>query len=94
MDETKFVVIEMQNGNIGSNYWPYTKRVKAETKFYQVLAEVVESTVAVHTVVLMTGEGFVIDSKCYKHGEEPEPEPEPTTDGEDGEDGATDMEGA
>jgi hypothetical protein len=32
--------------------------------------------VETHTVMLVTGEGFVLDVKCYKHGEEPEGEAE------------------
>ena len=63
----KYVVIEMQNGIIGENAWSYDTREDAEVKFYQVLAEVVKSPVAVHTVILGTDEGFVLDCKCYKH---------------------------
>ena len=73
-----YIVIEMQNGQIGSNYWVYEDRASAEVKEYQVLAEVVKSSVAVHTVMLVTDEGFILDLKCYKHNETPvEPEPEP-----------------
>ena len=68
----KYAVIEMQNGIIGSNAWVYDNRPDAEVKEYQVLAEVVKSPVAVHTVLLMTDEGFILDTKCYKHGATPE----------------------
>lgn len=86
----KYIVIEMQNGIIGGNNWAYDSRDDAEVKMYQVLSEVVKSPVAVHTVMLVTDEGFVLEAKCYKHESEPEPtpEPEPTTDG------GTDGEGA
>jgi hypothetical protein len=67
----------MQNGIVGNNTWAYYDRADAETKFYQVLAEVVKSPVLVHTVMLMTDEGFVLDVKCYKHEPAPEPAPEP-----------------
>ena len=71
----KYIVIEMQNGSIGGNNWSYDSRDDAEVKFYQVLAEVVKSPVEIHTVMLVTGEGFIIDTKCYKHPVvEPEPE--------------------
>lgn len=63
----KYVVAEMQNGSIGGNTWVYDNRDDAEVKLYQVLSEVVKSPVAVHTAMLMTDEGFVIDCKCYKH---------------------------
>ena len=81
----KYIVIEIQNGNIGGNNWAYDNRADAEVKFYQVLAEVVKSPVDIHTVMLVTGEGFVLDCKSYDHRApepEPEPEPEPTTEAE------------
>ena len=68
----KYVVIEMQNGIVGQNAWNYDTRPDAEVKLYQVLAEVVKSPVAVHSVMLMTDEGFVLDTKCYKHDTVPE----------------------
>ena len=63
----KYIVIEMQNGVIGGNTWVYESRADAEVKLYQVLAEVVKSPVEVHTAMLITDEGFVLDCKCYKH---------------------------
>lgn len=62
-----YVVIEMQNGEIGTNQWVYPDRASAEVKMYQVLAEAVKSPIAIHTVILMSDEGAVIDCKCYKH---------------------------
>lgn len=81
---SKFIVTEMQNGIVGSNSWVYDTREDAEVKYYQVLAEVVKSPVEVHTVILMTDEGFMLyEPKCYKHVQPaPEPEPEPTPDSE------------
>lgn len=63
----KYTVIEMQNGVVGNNAWNYDTREDAEVKYYQVLSEVVKSPVAVHTVMLLTDEGFILDAKCYKH---------------------------
>ena len=68
-----YIVIEMQNGNIGGNTWAYEDRASAEVKEYQVLAEVVKSSVSTHTVMLVTDEGFVLDCKCYKHEATAEP---------------------
>ena len=65
----KYIVIEMQNGIVGSNAWTYDTRAYAEVKEYQVLSEVVKSPVETHTVMLMTDEGFVLDVKCYKHAQ-------------------------
>lgn len=67
---SKYIVVEMQNGVIASNSWVYDNRADAEVKLYQVLSEVVKSQVDVHTVMLITDEGFVIDCKCYKHNEQ------------------------
>ena len=39
------------------------------------LPGLITSPVAVHTVVLHTDEGFVLECKCYKHDVQPEPEP-------------------
>ena len=72
----KYIVIELQNGGIGGNNWSYDSRADAEVKMYQVLSEVVKSPVEVHTVMLVTDEGFPLETKCYKHNQEPEPEPE------------------
>lgn len=78
----KYIVIELQNGSIGGNNWSYDSRADAEVKMYQVLSEVVKSSVEVHTVMLVTDEGFPLERKCYKHGAEPEPEPETTDESE------------
>lgn len=64
---SKYIVIEMQNGVIGGNTWVYEDRADAEVKMYQVLAEVVKSPVEVHTVMMVTDEGFVLECKCYRH---------------------------
>lgn len=66
-----YVVIEMQNGNIGGNTWAYEDRESAEVKLYQVLSETVKSPVAVHTAMLVTDEGFPLECKCYKHDAQP-----------------------
>lgn len=40
------------------------------------MSEVVKSPVPVHTVMLVTDEGSVMDSKCYMHDIPPEHEQE------------------
>lgn len=62
-----YVVIEMQNGVVSDHAWTYDTREDAEVKLFQVLAEVVKSPVAVHTVMLVDGEGFTLETRCYKH---------------------------
>jgi len=66
----EYIVIEMQNGVVGDHAWPFPTREKAEVKYYQVLAETVESPIATHTVMLVDGEGVQIDVKCYTHATE------------------------
>lgn len=73
MSKPKYTVIELQNGVVGTNAWTYESRADAEVKMYQVLAEVVKSPVEVHTVMLVSDEGFTLERKFYRHGEEPEP---------------------
>lgn len=73
-----FTVIEMQNGSIGGNYWTYEDRPSAEVKLFQALAEVVKSSVAVHTVMLVDDTGIVYECRSYTH-EQPEAEEETST---------------
>lgn len=72
----KYVVIEMQNGIVGTNAWTYDNCDDAEVKMYQVLSEVVKSPVAEHTVMLVASDGTPLDIKCYKHDPQSEPEQE------------------
>ena len=67
---TKYIVIEMQNGVVGERAWTYDTQEKAEVKYYQVLAETVESSIATHTVMLVDSEGVQISVKCYAHATE------------------------
>ena len=63
----KYVVIEMQNGNVGSNSWAYDTRADAEVKFYAALSEIVKSPIDLHTIMLVTGAGMVLECKSYVH---------------------------
>ena len=73
----KYLVTEIQhwaNGSVQNPTWSYDDRNKAEAKFHTVLAAAAVSTLPVHSAILFTDEGFTLESKCYKHGEEPETE--------------------
>ena len=64
----QYVVVEMQNGIVANRSWAYDTKEDAEVKYYQVLAEAVKSPVVAHTVMLMTDEGFMLDTpKFYFH---------------------------
>ena len=65
----KYVVVEMQNGIVEGRSWCYDDRPSAEVKYYQVLAEAVKSPVDVHTVMLMTDEGHLLDAPKFYHHE-------------------------
>ena len=63
-----FVVIELQNGVALTA--SYEDRAEAEAKYHTVLAAAAKSKVAVHSAVMLTGEGYYIKSECYTHGGE------------------------
>lgn len=73
----KYIVIEIQTtaeGNVSILKDSYAGRPEAEQKYHTVLAAAAVSNVAVHVGVLMTNEGFVIESRKYEHDAQPEPE--------------------
>ena len=79
---TKYIVFEIQtyaNGTIGTLVNSYDDRAQAESKMHLVLSAAAVSELPMHSCVLMTNEGFILESKAYKH-DIPEPEiiPEPT----------------
>lgn len=54
-------------------YWAFdedadTAMLKAESKYHEVLSRAAVSTLAEHSAILFTSEGFPKDHKCYKHG--------------------------
>ena len=67
---SKYIVIEMQNGNAEQRTWDYPTQEQAEVKYCEVRAAACVSAIATHTIMMMTDEGFVLECKCYKR--EPE----------------------
>jgi len=62
-------------------------RLKAESKYHEVLAAAAISKLQSHAATLLTADGRVIMNQCYKHAlptpeEEPAPEEEVTPDAE------------
>ena len=81
-----YIVLEITRnaqGNIA--VYPSAKELQtsAEKKYYEILERAVDSNSPVHGAVLMSYEGFFLQSKCYHHDVQPEPTPEP--DEEEGE---------
>lgn len=65
-----YLVIEIQTSDAGvvSNIvQSYSSRAEAESRYYTIMASACISSIAIHSVVLMTNEGFTIMSNCYKH---------------------------
>lgn len=58
-------------------------RLKAESKYHEVLAAAAVSELQSHSATLLTSDGRAIMNQCYKHTlPEPEPEVESTTETE------------
>lgn len=87
---TQFYIVEVQtfaNGEFGHLvHYAFDEdadkaRLKAESKFYEVLAAAAVSDLPCHSAILFSTEGFPIMHQCYKHAvkpAEPEPVEEPT----------------
>lgn len=85
----QFYIIEIQqytNGEFGHIvHFAYdenatTARLKAESKYHEVLASAAISELPQHSATLLTSDGRAVMSQCYKHSVEPTPEPEPEPD--------------
>lgn len=98
---TQYYIIELQKyldgsfGDVKHVAWdedPTKARLKAESKFYEVLAAAAVSELPVHAAIMFTSEGVPIMNQRYIHViPQPEPEPdegeepeEPVDGGEDG----------
>ena len=91
---TQYYVIELQKyvdgsyGDIKHVTWdedPTKARLKAESKFYEVLSAAAVSELPVHAAIMFTSEGVPIMNQRYVHAvaqEEVEPKEETPTDGE------------
>lgn len=90
---TQFYIIEIQQNAAGEFghliHWAYdadpTKaRLKAESKYHEVLAAAAISELQQHSATLIASDGRVIMNQCYRHViETPEPEVDPETDHEE-----------
>ena len=94
----QYYIIEIQQyqdgsyGDIEHFAWdedPEKARLKAESKYYQVLSAAAVSELPSHAAILFSAEGFPYMHQCYKHPL-PTPEPEPTPSEDDDDIGPTD----
>ena len=72
----QYYVIELQkyqDGTYGNlTHFAYDEdadkaRLKGEAKYHEILAAAAISEIPEHAAVLMSSQGVVIESKCYKH---------------------------
>lgn len=72
----QYYVIELQkyqDGTYGNlTHFAYDEdadkaRLKGEAKYHEILAAAAVSEIPEHAAVLMSSQGVVIESKCYKH---------------------------
>ena len=83
----QFYILEIQqyaNGEFGDirhvayEEDPGKARLKAESKYHEVLAAAAVSELPSHSATLITSDGRVVMNQCYKHAiPTPEPTPEP-----------------
>ena len=68
-----YIVLEIQkngDGTVGNLVYTYEDKNEAGSKYHSVLASAAVSILPVHTAFLLTDDGFKVESKCYRHGEE------------------------
>ena len=66
----KYIVIELQtaaDGSVGNIVSTYDELPDAESKYHLILSAAAVSAIAEHAAVLMTSEGYVLETKCYTH---------------------------
>lgn len=71
----KYVVLELQlnsDGTLGSIINQYDERSTAESRYHQILMSASVSELPMHTAFMLTPDGYVLKSECYKHETEAE----------------------
>lgn len=74
---TQFYIVEIQKGEEYAHnvFWAYDAdprkaRLKAESKYHEVLAAAAVSEYATHAAILFSAEGEPLMHECYFHGTE------------------------
>lgn len=68
-----YIVIELQtntDGTVSNLVYAYTDRNEAEQKYHLVLSSAAVSSLPAHAAVLLTSDGRMLASQCYRHVEE------------------------
>lgn len=74
-----FIVLETQtsaDGTVGVISNTYSDKNEAKSKYHLILSFAATSSVPVHTAFILTDDGYVIQSECFKHELEVEPDEE------------------
>ena len=69
---TSYIVIELQtsdSGGVGNVVTTFDNQPQAYSKYYTVLAAAAVSAIPKHAAVLMTSEGYLMESRCFEHAE-------------------------
>lgn len=65
---TKYIVIELQtnqDGSVGNLVYAYDAQPSAESKYYAIMSAAAVSKIPKHAAVLMTSEGYLMESRCF-----------------------------
>lgn len=65
-----YIVVETQtntNGTVGTLINSFEEQNAAESKYHQILASAAISTLPFHCAFMLTDEGLMVKSECYKH---------------------------
>lgn len=65
-----YIVIELQknvDGVVGNIVTTHDTLAEAQSKYYSILASAAVSNLPVHSAIIVSEEGFAVDSKCFKH---------------------------
>lgn len=65
-----YIVLELQAapGSVAHLFETFAEQALAESRYHTVLAAAAVSSVPEHSALLMTSDGQVLRSECYRHG--------------------------
>ena len=65
-----YIVLEAQtynDGNVSTIVSSYANENEAESQYHRVLMSAAISDVPMHTCFMLTSDGYVVKTECYKH---------------------------
>lgn len=66
----KYLVVDIQTWDTGAVQTPtyaYDTQAKAESKYHSILSTAAVGTLPKQAAVLLTDDGYVLESRCYEH---------------------------